>query len=312
MTDIGKRIKYLRKTKDMSQKDLADQLHVAVSTISNWETGRNNISSELFDDIAKALNVKVSDLISDANKSQTISFPLAMSSKPYLDYKYSFNYFYWGILLITVILTFLSPIFKGIIEDIAIVLWLVFILLSIGSLIKNYKKNISTKYFEDGQSLFYEHKEYTIEDIKVKKTIRWTLALMIFIVNVLIIFSAAIVFTYTDDLFTYILYPLVFLVMNVLFVYSVIIQTHELRRGNTLTYESINLNFFLARDKMMILLYLMIYFYHYMVFYTLEINPYNDFFSLLFHVFFSLTIFLLVDLYQEEKHYYSLFRIKVK
>lgn len=312
MAEIGKRIKYLRKTKDMSQKDLAEKLHVAVSTISNWETGRNNVSSEFFDDLASAFKVNISDLINDEEKIQNRGLPLAMSSKPYLDYKYSFNYVYWSILLLTLIFTFLSPIFKGLVEDLSILLWIIFILLSIGVGIVNYKKNISTKYFEDGQSLYYEHKRYTSDAVKQKKSLRWTYAYSIPIVNILLIFSAAIIFAHTDDLFTYIFYPLVFVLINFLMVYSLIIQANELRRGKTMSYESINLNFFLSRIKMILILYLMIYFYHYLVVYTLEINPYTDFFMVLFHVCFLFFIIVLVDLYQEEKFYYSLLRIKVK
>lgn len=42
--DIGNKIKMLRKSKKITQFDLADQLKINRATISNWETGRRNIS----------------------------------------------------------------------------------------------------------------------------------------------------------------------------------------------------------------------------------------------------------------------------
>jgi transcriptional regulator with XRE-family HTH domain len=41
MVAIGERIKQLRNEKELTQKDLSEQLHVSRSTISNWEIGRN-------------------------------------------------------------------------------------------------------------------------------------------------------------------------------------------------------------------------------------------------------------------------------
>ncbi|QWC00271.1 helix-turn-helix domain-containing protein [Mycoplasmatota bacterium] len=312
MADIGKRIKYLRKTKDMSQKELAKSLHVAVSTISNWERGRNNVSSDFINDIAVALDVKVSDLLDQEEKTNNPSFPVAMSSKPYLDYEYSFNYLYWGLLLVTVILTFISPIFKGRIQDLSILSWIIFALLSLGSLIKNYKKNISTKYYEDGQTLYYEHKYYSKEDIQDKKFLRNTVLMLFLIANSVFIFSAAIILSYTDDLFTYIFYPALFVIMNLLLVYSFVIHTSELHKGKTISYQSINLNFFLGRVKIMLILYIFTYFYHYAIIYTLDIMPYKGFAEIVFHIFFAFGIMMFVSMYQEEKYYYSFMKIKVK
>lgn len=41
MVEIGKRLRYLRQKKKMSQKQLAELLHVAPQTISKWELDKS-------------------------------------------------------------------------------------------------------------------------------------------------------------------------------------------------------------------------------------------------------------------------------
>lgn len=62
---IGKRIKYYRQQKNLSQEDLAHSTFVNNQHISRIEGGRINLSLELLIFIANALEVSADDLLTD-------------------------------------------------------------------------------------------------------------------------------------------------------------------------------------------------------------------------------------------------------
>ena len=61
--EIGSRIRRFREDKGMSQKQLADLLHVSNSRVSNREQGINRPDADILADICKALNVSPSELL---------------------------------------------------------------------------------------------------------------------------------------------------------------------------------------------------------------------------------------------------------
>jgi len=61
---IGKRILELRKEKGMTQKELADKLHVTDGAVSKWERGINFPDLSLMDTLAVALDTSVIQLLS--------------------------------------------------------------------------------------------------------------------------------------------------------------------------------------------------------------------------------------------------------
>ena len=62
---IGKRIKYFRNEKNMSQEDLAESVGTIYKHISNIELGTKGPSLELLILIANALDVSADDLLTD-------------------------------------------------------------------------------------------------------------------------------------------------------------------------------------------------------------------------------------------------------
>ncbi len=60
---VGKRIKFLREGKDLSQEDLACDANVSRSTISMIETAQNDITLSKIKRIATALGVKPYELL---------------------------------------------------------------------------------------------------------------------------------------------------------------------------------------------------------------------------------------------------------
>jgi transcriptional regulator with XRE-family HTH domain len=64
--NIAQRIKDLRLSKHLTQKELAQLLNVKPTTISGWELGRNEPSIETLKDIAHIFNVSVDYMAGDA------------------------------------------------------------------------------------------------------------------------------------------------------------------------------------------------------------------------------------------------------
>lgn len=61
------RLKSLRQEKDMLQQDLAEHLHVAKSTISGWEVGRNQPNYDTLIELSIFFGVSVDYLIGRRN-----------------------------------------------------------------------------------------------------------------------------------------------------------------------------------------------------------------------------------------------------
>ena len=62
MNDIGKRIKELRKKKDMTQERLAEYLNVSYQAISKWETGASSPDLSMIVPLARLLSVSTDEL----------------------------------------------------------------------------------------------------------------------------------------------------------------------------------------------------------------------------------------------------------
>lgn len=60
---VGKKIKQARERIDISQEDLAVKTHLTQTFISLLETGKRKASMKTLEKIARALNVRVNELI---------------------------------------------------------------------------------------------------------------------------------------------------------------------------------------------------------------------------------------------------------
>lgn len=60
---IGNFIKEVRKTKGMTQKELADQLYISSKAISKWETGTSAPNVDMLIPLSKLLDVSVSEIL---------------------------------------------------------------------------------------------------------------------------------------------------------------------------------------------------------------------------------------------------------
>ena len=59
----GSTMKQLREKRKLTQKELADSIAVSDKTISKWETGKGLPDVAILEDLAQALGISVSELL---------------------------------------------------------------------------------------------------------------------------------------------------------------------------------------------------------------------------------------------------------
>ena len=62
---IGARIRKIRKANRLSQEELAEKVDISVTHMSHIETGNTKLSLQVLVDIARALEVRTDDLLSE-------------------------------------------------------------------------------------------------------------------------------------------------------------------------------------------------------------------------------------------------------
>lgn len=63
--EIGKRITFFRKAKGMTQRELADLLHISYQAVSKWESGKSLPAVELLYEISRLLDVTIDALLNE-------------------------------------------------------------------------------------------------------------------------------------------------------------------------------------------------------------------------------------------------------
>ncbi|EGO7791276.1 helix-turn-helix transcriptional regulator, partial [Enterococcus faecalis] len=61
--EIGEKIKIARNNKDFTQEELANQLNVSRTAVSNWENGRNYPDLKILIQISDTLNISIDKLL---------------------------------------------------------------------------------------------------------------------------------------------------------------------------------------------------------------------------------------------------------
>ena len=62
---VGQKIKKLRNEKNLTQKDLADQVHVTFQTVSKWENDENEPDIGTLRELTKLFNCSMDYLLSE-------------------------------------------------------------------------------------------------------------------------------------------------------------------------------------------------------------------------------------------------------
>lgn len=68
--EVGNRIKQLRKSLHLTQKQLADKINVSSQVISNWERGYTEIGQEDLRELANALDCSTDYLLGISNNNE--------------------------------------------------------------------------------------------------------------------------------------------------------------------------------------------------------------------------------------------------
>ena len=76
---LNENIKRIRKTKGLSQEELAIKLNVVRQTVSKWENGMSVPDSSMLIMLADELDATVSELLGEQLLSQTLQYYLCFS-----------------------------------------------------------------------------------------------------------------------------------------------------------------------------------------------------------------------------------------
>lgn len=72
LKSIGERIRIARKAKGLNQQQLADAIGKSIRAVQMYEKGETDLNISIMESLATALDMKLSDLISD-NKSENLA-----------------------------------------------------------------------------------------------------------------------------------------------------------------------------------------------------------------------------------------------
>ena len=78
---LGRRIKEIRKNKNLKQEELAEAIGIATRNLSNIETGRCFPSANSLEKISKTLNCKVKDLFDFEHQKDDVDLAQEIVSK---------------------------------------------------------------------------------------------------------------------------------------------------------------------------------------------------------------------------------------
>ena len=311
MKNYGDYIKQARKQSNMTQKEVAEALNVAVSTVSSWETSRTDVSPEMTEKLAKLFNVEVGTLFGHASKThQSSSIP--NHSKPYLDVNYRFNKGLFILLLVTTLFTVLSPILEGILATLYIVLWITYLSVLLIFYLRSFKKNTGTKYFSENETLYYKYSASKEKRHAQKKDIKSLLGIIFIAINVATVLPFATVHSVVEDVSYYTFFGLSWMMINLLLIYIFFYDAKEKHTGETIAYEVLSVNFYLGRYKLLYMFYALIFIVQYLVLSIYEINPYKGLSEVAIYIIMTLTLFFVYALYEANKHYYAHYKIAVK
>lgn len=88
---VGSFLKELRKEKNLTQEQLAEQLNVSGRTVSRWETGSNMPDISTLIDLAEFYNVSIPEIIDGERKSKKMNKEVKETALKISDYAETIN-----------------------------------------------------------------------------------------------------------------------------------------------------------------------------------------------------------------------------
>ena len=119
---IGAFLKTLRREKNMTQEQLAEQLGVSSRTVSRWETGSNIPDISLLAELAEFYDVSIPELIDGARKSEIMNEEIKEVADKMADYagaekttiiKNIRNHSLFGVCAVAILMILESSVLEG-------------------------------------------------------------------------------------------------------------------------------------------------------------------------------------------------------
>ncbi len=88
---VGSFLKELRKEKDITQEQLAEQLNVSGRTVSRWETGNNMPDISVLVELAEFYDVSIPEIIDGERKSEKMNKEVKETAMKLSEYAESIN-----------------------------------------------------------------------------------------------------------------------------------------------------------------------------------------------------------------------------
>ena len=309
MSDIGKQIKLHRQKQSMTQKELGIILNVAVSTVSSWEKGHNQVSPYYYDALASALSIDKAELLSIHSKN--ISSP-PTNSKPYIDRTYKFNLKQSLIMLIPLVFTFLAPLLNEPMNGLFILLWLLLTLFYSIKFLEKSQKPITLKYYHDDETLYYVH-EMSKEKLKTFRNDRLIVVILTFVlVNISTVIALAMIHESLESILIIGFFSFVLILTNSVIVWLLLQIAFSPFNQHTMTYDELhNIDWF-TPYRILIFFTFIIVLGLFVLIQTLNINPYQSFLDVLVYIFLCLSFILSYGLHEMTKKLYYGYKIMIK
>jgi transcriptional regulator with XRE-family HTH domain len=230
--NIGKIIKKYRKMNNMTQKELANLIHVEHSTISNWELGKRKVDIETARELSQILGFSLDD------DSEVKSNNLIYQSIEYRNFKSEIQKKYMMVKLLFIILfiNFSATIFGGNINFISIfaVVYIIFILYDVLLLFKP-KVDIDHYNISQNKTVFLEK---NIKNDKFKKDyIKRLINMISYYIALMIILSLSHAFLYPIDHSVSYIFVSSILVFSGLFIFFIIREVRFWRMKKSFDYK---------------------------------------------------------------------------
>ena len=309
MSDVGKQIKFYRQRQSMTQKELASILNVAVSTISSWEKGHNQVNPYYYDALASALTIQKAELL---NIHPNNSHQLPTNSKPYIDKSYKFNLTQSLMLLTTLIFTFFAPILRTPFNGVYVLLWLLVIVIYIIKLLEKTEKLITLKYYHDDESLYYVH-TMSKEKLKMFRTDRLIITIFTFVlINIATIISLAMLHESLESILVIGFFTLLLILTNSVIIWIMLQITFSPFNKHTIPYDELHNTVWFTPYRILFFLTFIIVIGQFVLIQTLDFNPYQSYLDVLVYIFLCLSLVLTHALIEMTKKLYYGYKIMIK
>jgi transcriptional regulator with XRE-family HTH domain len=248
--NIGMKIKKYRQQNNMTQKELANLIHVEHSTISNWERGKRKIDIETANKLSKILGFSLDD------SSQVENNNAIYKSIEYRNFKSEIQkkYIIVKLLVILIFVGFSVALFGGDINFISIfaVVYMIFILYDVLLL---FKPKVDIDHFNVSQNkkVFLEN---NIKEDQSKRDLTKRVCIIIgYYIILILALSLSLTFLYQVDQSLAYVFVLSIIVISIVFIYFIFRELHYWEKKKKFEYKKFQYKKDLFLNRLIIVIF---------------------------------------------------------